>query len=69
MDKEKLQELMTLLQELIGEALKNPTFKNVRSMVAAEMLYDCIYVEDQSLVDFIHRSVTSEKRLVEHVKL
>ncbi len=46
MDKEKLVELLVLLQELIIEAVKNPTLENVgRVKIYIRCLYDLLCYE------------------------
>lgn len=51
---QKLQSLNELLSELMGEALKNPTSKNIGFVALASSLWDWI-VDDEQKIDLIHR--------------
>lgn len=51
---QKLQSLCELLSALMGEALKNPTSKNIGFVALASALWDWI-VDEAEKIDLIHR--------------
>ncbi len=51
---DKKNQLMRLLSEMMGEALKNPIPKNIGFVALASALWDWI-VDDEQKLDLIHR--------------
>lgn len=51
---QKMQSLGELLSALMGEALKNPTSKNIGFIALASALWDWIE-DDEKKIDIIHR--------------
>lgn len=68
MKKRKKEKLMVLLSELISDILsQDPSAENVRCLELASDLYDCLFVPDELLVNFVSDmcgclKTTGEKR-------
>ena len=50
MDKDKLCELLVMLQDLIIEAVKNPTFENVRFVIDASMFMRTLLPRNRNVI-------------------